>query len=1172
MIATVLGKTLLPVLSRSFFGRLFKLISGENRHRPARLSAAIPSRSVQAAACQIEILEKRMMLSGIRIADGTGPSLDGQTESVIPNDETGATLHTLVTGASERDLTDSTSQTLSSVSRGRSAENSTDTRNPLASTVISAHMNVNGSMNRSGISDLTFNYSEAVTVSSVSALNLFNHTTGQSIDLSTAILINNGTSSVTWDLTGVTLADGRYTAELPATAASPGLARTYTFELFQLTGDANGDGAVSFSDYTAVNANFGNVVSAFGDGDVTGDGVVSFSDYITVHGNFASVLDALELDFGDVPQSADFPTTLVSDGARHVITGNSLFLGASRDAEPDGQPSADAAGDGTDENGIVFGDLKAGSGASVTVTASVPSTAVLNGWIDFNDDGDWEDADEQVFVDEPIIHGSNEFTIAVPAEATLGTTYSRFRLSESAGYSWSGLAANGEDEDYQLLITGADVPRIVLGASDNIALDQPRVAVALTEDIIASAADDFESGGFSGGSDQWQAGTWTVAGDTSIQTDTPHGGSFYARLRTTGDLQRTVDTTGLSGVRLQFWSQISAFESSDQASVEVSSDGTNWIALKTFGETHNDDRYHVFDLAVPDSGDTLFIRFDCDTSSAGATWSLDDISVVDDPIFLGTDQVGPFVFNEFLLDTGANSVLVMASAVSEMVDGSVVYQTEGEFFEQGVAGISIFDIGAPYNFYFAANGNGYHPQAPLANTRVLSNDTGDFSPFGPWGIGGMPLMEGRVTTLDFSGWSGGLNNNLSNLLMVTTFSDTVPQGQNRYTVPVDNRLSFDPEHGILEGDHPPVWSDIPIMSAILAVNGMEQAGNFLLDTGAQLGILSSEIGFNLGLDSNGDGVLDPDDDNYVDTFGVGGVGGTIDAHMFFIEEVRLPTEQGVELVWTDIGWLIVDIETPEGQPSLDGVIGSDLFTSGWFNAVFAAGPDGHLQQSHFDFRDWSSGSGTIYFDITSTGSAAKPTGAAFLPVTLSQLSNSRSLVQQLSMEFAGSLSSDPLGISFSDQHRVPGENTGEPDSDSGFPLSVGTSGRSFGGRSSITMTSTFSPTVSVRTITTQGSGAGIEVWKTNRPAVIPQTPSAGVVDSLVQRSDTETGSLNDLAWLSKFSEWTTGTLTSEFYPEGARWSSDVHLGTQVAEFFDHEFGYSERRDAVLYPHSRKSHD
>ena len=688
---------------------------------------------MQAAACQIEVLEKRMMLSGVRIAHGTGPSLDGQTESVTPNNETGGTLHTLAVGALERDPTDSTSQTLSSVSRGRSAENSTDTPNQLASTVISAHVNVNGSMNRSGISDLTFNYSEAVTVSSVSALNLFNHTTGQSIDLSTAILINNGTSSVTWDLTGVTLADGRYTAELPATAASPGLARTHTFELFQLTGDANGDGAVSFSDYATVNANFGNVVSAFGEGDVTGDGVVSFSDYLAVYGNFGSVLDALEFDFGDVPQSSDFPTTLASDGARHVITGNSLFLGASRDAELDGQPSADAMGDGLDENGIVFGDLEAGAGASVTVTANVPSTAFLNAWFDFNNDGDWEDADEQVFVDEPIIHGSNEFTIAVPAGATLGMTYSRFRLSESAGYSWSGLAANGENEDYQVPIMGAGVPRIVLGPSDNIALDQPRVAVILTEDTIASAVDDFESGGFSGGWDQWQAGTWTVAGDTSIQTDAPHGGSFYARLRTPGSLHRSVDTTGLSGVRLQFWSQISAFESSDQARVEVSSDGTNWITLKTFGEVHNDNRYHMFDLAVPDPGDTLFIRFDCDTSSAGATWSLDDISVVDHPIFLGNDQVGPFIFNEFLLDTGANSILVMAAAVSEMVDGSVVYQTEGEFFEQGVAGISLFDIGAPYNFYFAANGNGYEPQAPLANTRVLSNDTGDFSPFGSVG-------------------------------------------------------------------------------------------------------------------------------------------------------------------------------------------------------------------------------------------------------------------------------------------------------------------------------------------------------------------------------------------------------------------------------------------------------
>ena len=181
---------------------------------------------------------------------------------------------------------------------------------------------------------------------------------------------------------------------------------------------------------------------------------MSFTDYGTVQSNFAASLPALPLDFGDAPDSATFPTTLANNGARHVITGNTLFLGATRDAESNGQSSAGATGDGADEDGIVVsgGSLQFGVPVSVTVTASVPSSAVINGWVDFNGNGNWDDPGEHVFVDVAILNGANVLSITAPG-SSVASPIARFRLTETAGYSYFGLAPNGEVEDYQLSVT-----------------------------------------------------------------------------------------------------------------------------------------------------------------------------------------------------------------------------------------------------------------------------------------------------------------------------------------------------------------------------------------------------------------------------------------------------------------------------------------------------------------------------------------------------------------------------------------------------------------------------------------------------------------------------------------------------------------------------------------------
>ncbi|NJO53020.1 MAG: hypothetical protein HC840_30590 [Leptolyngbyaceae cyanobacterium RM2_2_4] len=101
------------------------------------------------------------------------------------------------------------------------------------------------------------------------------------------------------------------------------------------------------------------------------------------------------MDLGDLPDLADgtaegdYETLLMNGGPSHfIMTG--IKLGASVDAEADGQPSALADGDGADEDGISsFPTFVAGQSAVVTVSLMnmTGGNANLYGFIDFNNDG-----------------------------------------------------------------------------------------------------------------------------------------------------------------------------------------------------------------------------------------------------------------------------------------------------------------------------------------------------------------------------------------------------------------------------------------------------------------------------------------------------------------------------------------------------------------------------------------------------------------------------------------------------------------------------------------------------------------------------------------------------------------------------------------------------------------
>jgi CSLREA domain-containing protein len=157
---------------------------------------------------------------------------------------------------------------------------------------------------------------------------------------------------------------------------------------------------------------------------------------------------------GETEGGAQYPTLLDNDGARHTIVPD-LYLGAGVDADLDGQPDPNALGDDNDgnddEDGVSLTTALV-PGNQVDVSVTVTGQGYLNAWIDFNADGDWDDANEQILAGLQLDTGTHRPAFNVPDDAVLGETYARFRYSSTPGLAPTGLAGDGEVEDYQFTV------------------------------------------------------------------------------------------------------------------------------------------------------------------------------------------------------------------------------------------------------------------------------------------------------------------------------------------------------------------------------------------------------------------------------------------------------------------------------------------------------------------------------------------------------------------------------------------------------------------------------------------------------------------------------------------------------------------------------------------------
>ena len=232
------------------------------------------------------------------------------------------------------------------------------------------------------------------------------------------------------------------------------------------------------------------------------------SNRINNETQFTILMPGIQLDFGDAPDPVTttpgrYPTLLGFDGARHVSNATALRLGAGISSELDGTPTPRADGDSNDDGvSFQFQSLVTPSSNPIfnrnvdtTITVTLSTPGIVDGWIDFNADGDWTDPGENVLNGAVFTSTTltRQFQIRVPATAPVPATgldsFARFRASTAGQTLPTGLALDGEVEDYLVRIVPGIPP---IGVADTYTMSEDQVGGLVTTDPTGNLTPSFK--------------------------------------------------------------------------------------------------------------------------------------------------------------------------------------------------------------------------------------------------------------------------------------------------------------------------------------------------------------------------------------------------------------------------------------------------------------------------------------------------------------------------------------------------------------------------------------------------------------------------------------------------------------------------------------------------------
>jgi len=197
--------------------------------------------------------------------------------------------------------------------------------------------------------------------------------------------------------------------------------------------------------------------------DTDGDGICNGND-ICANGN-----DTIDADNDGTPDACDTCPNDANDscGILSYCTSN----GNSVEYEYIANVSVGQLNNNSGSNGgykdftHISENLSIGASVEVSLTAGYVFTSYHENWkiwIDFNRDGDFDDANEEVFSNSG--PGTVNGSVAIPENVSLGSTRMRISMRYYTEPLSCGVSQEGEEEDYTVNIIGAD-ERIALSAN-----------------------------------------------------------------------------------------------------------------------------------------------------------------------------------------------------------------------------------------------------------------------------------------------------------------------------------------------------------------------------------------------------------------------------------------------------------------------------------------------------------------------------------------------------------------------------------------------------------------------------------------------------------------------------------------------------------------------------------
>ncbi|MBN2212348.1 MAG: retropepsin-like domain-containing protein, partial [Sedimentisphaerales bacterium] len=274
-------------------------------------------------------------------------------------------------------------------------------------------------------------------------------------------------------------------------------------------------------------------------------------------------------------------------------------------------------------------------------------------------------------------------------------------------------------------------------------------------------------------------------------------------------------------------------------------------------------------------------------------------------------------------DTGASGIIMSYETYEELF--GVVPEPGAQFADVGVAGKDIFGVSeqlyvslAPYDVWNEPLESDFNQTfGPIRAMLTLTP-----SEYDPLDIFGVPLMAGKTVVITPSVISSE-DYNYCSARVHDAGDPAIPKAD------IQIKLRMRKYYNATDPDNIeplPTLAYNPVVDDVtVEYNGIASTKTWLLDTGASSSMISPEVAHQLGLtELDGTPIVPP-----LLWLEIGGVGGTIEAPLYQLDSMTIPTLNGYNLVYDHLYVLVVQIGTIDdetGEPViLDGVLGSNFY-------------------------------------------------------------------------------------------------------------------------------------------------------------------------------------------------------------------------------------------------------